>query len=334
MALLNPPDILPEAMRYLVRALLALRQPQADRDELVGLVAPRGLTEAMESLAVGAAETADSESDDLRTGGAVIAGASLDALRWLGIVEQNGNRVMLSGVAADQWKKPGDVTARAICRVLLDAVLQAADPEAPYGETSGSTDLVQAVVLLHSADQPLMPFDRFEIGRAARSNGRAFADWQSACCGPKRTETWPVPNPEQWLSFRRWAPYLGLARPVGTNGLIPDASEALIRRLPALQSGDYDISDFVARCARAVPILDGGALRAGQEFRADGDAGVLSGGLSVSLLQLEADGFMTMPRPESDIGREGCILRVRPDRSGDRRVTTVTWNVTPVRRGV
>lgn len=40
MALLNPPDILPEAMRYLVRALLALRAPRVDRDELIGLVAP------------------------------------------------------------------------------------------------------------------------------------------------------------------------------------------------------------------------------------------------------------------------------------------------------
>ena len=51
MALLNPPDILPEAMRYLVRALLALRPPRVDRDELIGLVAPPGLTEAMGSLA-------------------------------------------------------------------------------------------------------------------------------------------------------------------------------------------------------------------------------------------------------------------------------------------
>ena len=79
-------------------------------------------------------------------------------------------------------------------------------------------------------------------------------------CGPDRVKNWPVPNKPQWLPFRRWAAYLGLARPVGTNGLIPDASEALIRRLPALQPGDYDIGDFVGRCAQAVPVLDGGAL--------------------------------------------------------------------------
>jgi hypothetical protein len=333
MTLLNPPDILPEAMRYLVRALLARRQPHADRDELIGLVAPRGLTEAMETLTADAADTAEAEPDDLRTGGTLIAGASLDALRWLGIVEQDGNRIALSAAAAAQWTKPSDVTVQGMCCLLLDATLLAADPEASYGETSGSTDLVQAVVLLHSAEQPLWPFDRFESGRAARPGGRAFAEWEAACCGPERTKTWPVPNNPQWLPFRRWAPYLGLARPVGTYGLIPDASEALIRRLPPLAPGDYHIGDFVGRCAQAVPVLDGGALRPGQEIPAGGEAGVLSGGLSVSLLQLEADGFMTMPRPESDIGRDGRILRIRPDRSGDRRVTTVTWHATSARRG-
>src|SRR6516165_9338577 len=147
MALLNPPDILPEAMRYLVRTLLALRQPQADRAELVGMIAPPGLTEAMDSLTADAADTAEAEPDDLRTGGAVIAGASLDALRSLGILEQDGSRIVLSAAAAAQWKKPADVTAQGMCRLLLDAALQAANREAPYGETSGSTDLMQAVVL-------------------------------------------------------------------------------------------------------------------------------------------------------------------------------------------
>ena len=54
----------------------------------------------------------------------------------------------------------------------------------------------------------------------------------------------------------------------------------------------------------AVPVLDGGALWRALKAAADGDAGVLSGGLSVSLLQLEADGFMTMTRPKSDTDRD------------------------------
>jgi hypothetical protein len=332
MTLLNPPDIIPEAMRYLVRALLALRQPRADRDELTGLVAPLGLSEAMSAITADPDDTADAEPDDLKTGGTVIASASLDALRWLGIVEQDGSRIALTETAAARWKKPGDVTPQEMCQIVLDAALKAAVPDAPYGETSGSTDLMQAVVLLFQAEHPLWPFDRFESGRVTRPGGRAFAEWESACCGPERTKSWPVPNNPQWLPFRRWAPYLGLARPVGTNGLIPDASQALIGRLAAMQPGDYDIGDFVRRCALAVPVLDGGALWREVEAVAGGDTSVLSGGLSISLLQLEADGYMSMAQPQSDTDRGGRILRLRPDRSSDRTVGTVTWHGT-VRRG-
>lgn len=327
MALLTPPDILPEAMRYLVRAILALRRPHADRDELIGLVAPRGLTEAMDSLTA-AADLTDAEPDDLRTGGAVIARASLDALRTLGIVQQDGNQVTLTAVVADQWSKPADVTAPAMCRHLLDAVLRVADPDAPYGAASGSTDLAQATVLLHSADHPLLPFDRFETA----ASGRSFDKVQLETCGANRA-SWPVPNKEQWLSFRRWTAYLGLARPVGTNALIPDASEALIRKLSALQPGDYDIGDFVGRCASVIPVLEGGALFREPKPSADGEDGVLSGGLSVSLLQLEADGFINMHKPKSDTERNARILRLRPDRSADRIVGTVTWHATSARRG-
>ena len=90
MALLNPPDILPEAMRFLVRALLAVRDQELDRSELISLVAPRGLTEAMDSIAAGDADLSAADPDDLRTGGSIIAEASLDGLRTLGLVEQNG----------------------------------------------------------------------------------------------------------------------------------------------------------------------------------------------------------------------------------------------------
>jgi hypothetical protein len=40
MALLNPPDILPEAMRFLVRALLAAQDQELDRSVLVSWSLP------------------------------------------------------------------------------------------------------------------------------------------------------------------------------------------------------------------------------------------------------------------------------------------------------
>ncbi|MER5325501.1 hypothetical protein [Streptosporangium roseum] len=322
MALLNPPDALPEAMRFLVRALVALPKAEADREELLSLVAPRGLTEAMESLASGTADPSEADPDDLRTGGTIIANASLDALRMLGMVEQWSNRIRLATAGVDRWKGPADVTSRSMFRVLLDAVIQMADSDA----SGGVEDFVQALVLLHVAGEPLRPFDKFE-SPAGSSDGRSFAIRQEQVLGSER-KNWPVPNREQWASFRRWASFLGLARPVGSSGLIPDASEALAHRLPTLTPGGYDVRDFIARCASAVPILDGGGLQFGYDPQHEGDHAILTGGLTISLLQLEADGFLTMEK-RSDAG--GRTLRLRPDGSADRVVTTVVWEETRIR---
>ncbi|MGC4957776.1 hypothetical protein ACLQ2P_31645 [Actinomadura citrea] len=321
MALLNPPDILPEAMRFLVRALLALRESEVDRDELLGLVAPPGLTEAMGSVAAG---TADPDPDDLRTGGSIIAGASLDALRMLGLVEQTGSRIRLAGAGAKRWKSPADASPQSMFEVMLDEVIKVAEPDV----SQGSGDLMQALVILHVAGEPLRPFERFESPTAGRDE-RSFAIRQEEVLGSDRT-VWPVTNRERWLSFRRWASYLGFARPGGATGLIPDASGALVRRLPTLKPGDYDVRDFVGLCASVVPILDGGELQFGHDPQREGDHAILSGGLSVSLLQLEADGFLRMDR-RSDTG--GRTLRLRDDGSADRVVTTVVWEQSPIRGG-
>ena len=129
MALLNPPDILPEAMRYLVRALLALRETR-DRDELIGLVAPRGLTEAMDP-GCRQADMTDAEPDDLRTGGTIIAEASLDALRSLGIMEQDGGRVTLAARVRGGKHRP--TPPGQMCRLLLDTGRQIRSLDAGRG---------------------------------------------------------------------------------------------------------------------------------------------------------------------------------------------------------
>ena len=329
MALLNPPDALPEAMRFLLRALLALREPDVDRDELVGLVAPPGLREAMEFGGPDAAdESGDEPDDDTRTGGNLIAERSLDMLRMLGLVQQHGRRVALDGAATRRWKNPADVSPRSLADVLLELVLEMADPEVPIGESVGVADFVQALVFLHTAGQPLRPFDRFESADTKGPPRRSFAGFQNKVVGLDR-KAWPVFNGARWQSFRRWSCYLGMARPAGTTGLIPDASSALARRLAAPAPGDYDVREFVARCAAAIPLLDGGALQFGYDPQAEGEHAFLSGGLSISLLQLEADGLLTMDT-RSDTG--GRTLRLQSDGTADRRVTTVVWERTSVRR--
>jgi hypothetical protein len=319
MPLLTSPDILPEAMRFLVRALLAAPAQQIESAELVRLVAPPGLKEAMDSVTADDTESSAEDADDLRTGGTIIAEKSIDGLRTLGLVEQDGDKVRLAGAAAE-WKTPSDASPDNMCRIVLDAVIR----RGYSGPTSGTEDLIQAAVLLHTSDQPLRPFDTFESA-ATGKHGHSFAGWQHRALGEKRTGNWPVPNRTQWLSFRRWAPYLGLARPVGTTGLIPDASEALIGRLQNIKPGEYAVNEFIRQCASAVPILDGGELQAEHDPFYEADRAVLTGGLTVSLLQLEADGLVKLDQRSDASSR---TLRLRPDGTADRVITTVTWQKT------
>lgn len=314
MALLTPPDILPEAMRFLVRAILALSD-EAERDELIAVVAPTGLVEAIKSLGSDAETVSDDESD-LKTGGTVIADKSLAALGTVGIVQTARGRVSLAA-APKEWRKPSDVDASSFSRYLRDRVFAIADAHVPVGDSEGVMDLVQGLVVLHAANNPLEPFSTFEPDKSGQ--GRAFMEHQRSLLGDDRS-AWPVPNREQWVPFRRWAAYLGLASS-GHKGLIADSSAALTQGLRELPSGEYDIEQFVAACAQAVPILDGGPLHF-PYMTTDSSHSLLSPGLSVSLLQLEADGLVVLSK-RSDIGTR--TLRMGTDSSADRAVSHVKW---------
>lgn len=314
MALLTPPDILPEAMRFLVRAILAL-SGEVERDELIALVAPTGLVEAIKSLGSDAETVSDDESDP-KTGGTVIAEKSLVALGTVGIIQTASGRVGLAAVS-QEWRKPTDVDSFSFSRYLRDRVFASADSGVQVGGSDGVMDLVQGLVVLHVAHNPLQPFSTFEPDKSGQ--GRAFMEHQRSLLGDDRSG-WPVPNREQWIPLRRWATYLGLAS-LGSSGLIADASAALIQGLRELPSGEYDIEQFIAACAQAVPILDGGRLHF-PYMATDSSQSLLSPGLSVSLLQLEANGLADLSK-RSDIGTR--TLRVGTDSSADRPVSHVKW---------
>ncbi|MGV0718644.1 hypothetical protein ABQE93_24895 [Mycolicibacterium sp. XJ662] len=314
MALLTPPDILPEAMRFLVRAILALSD-EVERDELIALVAPTGLVEAIKSLGSDPTPAADDESD-LKTGGTVIADKSLAALATLGIVQTTGGRVRLAAVP-NEWRKSTDVDSFSFSRHLRDRVFVTADPTAPVGDSRGVMDLVHGLVVLNAADTPLQPFSAFEPDKSGE--GRAFMEHQRSLLGDDRSG-WPIPNREQWIPFRRWAAYLGLAS-AGHKGLIADSSAALAQGLREFPSGEYDIEQFVAECGQAVPTLDGGSLHR-YHPATDSSHSLLSTGLSMSLLHLEADGLVVLSK-RSDIGTR--TLRTGSDSSADRPVSHVKW---------
>ena len=209
------------------RALLALREQALDRDELIGLVAPRGLTEAMDSIAA-----ADDGSRPAQTRMTCKTGWHRHRRRprstrcaSLGVVEQRRQPGHAERGAAADWKKPSDVSPDGMCRVLLDAVLSA-DPEAPdvSHERIGGPDAGRG---------PAAHAPGSRCARSTRSkppagaSGRGFADRQIGGPRPGAQGQLAGPEPRAMAAL----PPLGvLPRPGpagGPNGLIPDASEAL-----------------------------------------------------------------------------------------------------------
>lgn len=63
MALLTSPDAVPEALRFVVRALLLAKDRAMDESELLGLVAPPGLVESMSSITSNADAGLEDETD-------------------------------------------------------------------------------------------------------------------------------------------------------------------------------------------------------------------------------------------------------------------------------
>ena len=313
MALLNPPDAVPEAMRFLLRALLARPNASWTRADLLALVAPEGLVEAMTTIGAGVDTEETDDGDDLKTGGEVIAARSLDALGRLSFVQVDGTTISLTAKVSERWHRPEEVTAPAFSVAIREALFEVADP-ATEGSEEGVMDLVRGLALLVNAPDPLFVFDGFD----QKSAKRRFVDHQRAYFGEVPTG-WPVVNRERWVAFRRFAVYLQLAQAVGSSGLIADSSGALRTVFRGLPAGRLDVADFVERCARLLPIFEGGFLHLP---RKDSDQTNLSPGLSLSLRQLEADGLI---RLDSQGDAPGRVVALGSAPGSRKDVTHILW---------
>ncbi|MEU7800670.1 protein DpdG [Micromonospora arborensis] len=304
MPLLNPPDVLPEAMRYLLRAVMAHRGNRCVKDELIKLVAPSGLPELMKPLDTDREAERDAES--AAASGRLIAEKSLSALAALGLVELDRKEVSVAEATSQRWSTVQDVSALSFSQLLRSQIWSIAATTTAGSADARVWDLVNAVAVLFAAPEPLRPFD-FEAGV-----GRRFDEAQKRWFGQQKRQ-WPVTNVEQYRSFCRWAPYLGFATPITGRSLVPDASRALLEDLADLPPGRMRAADFVARCGEQLPVSDGGLYTL---WKPD-DAQELSPGMSMSLRQLEAGGHVTLPTAESDtdtvlvtIGAPGDAARI------------------------
>lgn len=311
MPLLNPPDILPEAMRFLLRTVLANRADRCPKAELLALVAPAGLTEAMRPL--DSDKDDDPASENTATSGRLIAESSLTALASIGFVSIDGGDVMATEVALSHWRNASAISAASFSRVLRSRIWRLAATEATSDTNSRVGTLVNGLAVLFAVREPLSPLE-FEAGA-----GRQFTDSQAQWFGTDKRD-WPVTNIEQFRSFYRWAPYLGLAQPLTARSLIADASRALLEDLVDLPTQRLRAAEFVAHCAAVLPISDGGPHSL---WKAD-DGQELSPGLSMSLRQLEAAGHLNLPPAESDT--DSFVVGL--GRAGEAtRISHITWHV-------
>lgn len=315
MKLLNPPDIMPEAMRLLLRAVLAHKGATCDREDLLALVAPAGLAEVLRPL-----DGRDTESDreEAATGGQTIAKQSLSALGMLGFVEDSGGTVSATEQTLGQWASADLLTAPSFSRALRPQIWQRSTREAE--DARGEQDnFAQGVALLWSIPDPLEPVE-FESGN------RTFVSFQRDHFGTDRGG-WPLTNSVRWPPLRRWAAYLGLAQPVPPKWVVPDGSRALLEDLSDLPAQQYTIAEFLAHCATVLPICDGGTLSL-----ATGTNGPdLSAGLSLSLRQLQEAGHLTL-RAESDT--EFRVVALGQEREMQSRASHVQWHPVTTSRGL
>jgi hypothetical protein len=281
MAVINPPDALPGAA-FVITKYLQRTEASVAADELASLLAPMRPQEPGTRL-----------GNIHRT---------LTVMENLGMI---GDRdvVSLTDDFAAHIDRP--VTRprfdRALRRMLVDP---RRDGENPWDEMSNSTggrDIARALTwfLAQPALGSVLIFGGPDEHDA---DARQLHDLQEL--GPN---TRAVPNQEQWNSFRRWAPALGLATPCrvliggrSTDALEPVPAPAIAAELADMKPGRRSLPEVLRELRTSMPYLPGGATaaqlrdRIGASIDPDERDGFLASSLAESLLLLEARGTITL----------------------------------------
>ncbi len=310
MALVTSPDILPEAMRFLVRTVLQHPDRRCDRTDLLALVAPEGLADVMKRPDRDA--TSESSGENTAASGNKIARDSLVAAQTLGLLAADGPWIVPTDATLARWADAVQVSGPSFSRALRRHLWSTAATSDAASNDDRVADLVDGLAVLFASPEPLRVFE-FESG-----SGRRFNNAQSEWFGTDKTG-WPVTNLTQFRPFVRWVGYLGYARHADTYAVIADASAAITEDLDALPAARYRLTEFIGHCANVLPVLDEGS----HSLWKPGDRREVSPGLAVTLTQLEASGHLTIEPPESD--RESMTIALASTVPA-RRVSHVNWH--------
>jgi hypothetical protein len=267
MALLNPPQILPNVARVIFRALLGSDEGMT-KDELARQVAPRSLP----------------RGDGAPTGpGSKGFDDTLAACATINLIERRDDVIRLH---PDLPAVTRDRTLRdaRFAPVVLDLVLDDRINHDLWDSSEGARDLTRAISWWLAQDplDPPLPWNE-PLGadvaqdRQLSAGERIFA------------------NDTRWGAFDRWATFLGVATRFSHGGktiLMPDPTPSIRHCLPEiLPASRMPILDFIEHLARRLPVLDGGEYRRAVEGRMRPEAvlaaaDTLSPSLTHALLRL------------------------------------------------
>lgn len=275
MALLNPPQILPNVARVIFRALQGSEEG-VTKDDLARQVAPG-------SLPRGEGATPGPGSKGFED--------TLTACMTINLTERREDFVRLHPdlppVAQDRKLREA-----AFAPLVLDLVLDERINHDLWESTEGARDLTRAIAwwLAQNPLDPPLPWN--EAGGADVAQERQIT-------GGERIFS----NDTRWGAFDRWATFLGVASRFLRRGktiLMPDPTSAVRPVLAeVLPEARTPILDFTERLAQRLPVLDGGTYRRAVEERMRPDAvlasaDALSPSLSHALLRLRDEQLLRL----------------------------------------
>ena len=208
MPVLTSPDVLPEAMRYITKVLLA-QGGTAPKSELHRLISPSGLQGAFKGSERFEPGNAAANCRDTQT---------LTAMASIGLVAYGRGEdadVTLVEEFADRLPKWDRLDGAAFASFFANEAIDDRNLETE-GEDKrdadgsergdGAADLVHALAMLMWMPDPLDP-----LGFEAGADRKSLQDFQMKTLGPD-SDDWLLRNRERFPNFVRWATYLGFAR--------------------------------------------------------------------------------------------------------------------------
>ena len=255
MPFINPPDVLPEAMRFIVRLLLQAEEP-VPQAEVLCRISPAGLAEVTSGTPL-------DEKPKLGTAGKIVVEATLTAMRGAGLVKVvsgSEREIGLTPLVLEHFSKWKEVDAETFAQFLLKQVVAVASDVfegSDEAKTGGAEDLAHTISLLLQMPNPMDPISGFESG-----GGKTLQAFQREQFGATRKKAgWFVPNSEQYLNVARWVSYLGFGYFDGSRGLLVEPSAVLKEPVQnVLGKTDMPLKHFMEGLGSQISITDRGAI--------------------------------------------------------------------------